>query len=95
MTAHPLVSCCWAIVAYLDVSFCAFWMSVSTPCALNAFSSCGTVAVLPAARRRCVGQDDASALAGGRSACSAARLPCWSCGVAVTSGERCYGKARR
>ena len=41
MTAQPLVSCCWAIVAYLLVSFCAFWMSVSTPCALNACSSWG------------------------------------------------------
>src|SRR5690349_18693233 len=38
MTEQPLVSCCWAIVAYLEVSFCAFWMSVSTPWALNALS---------------------------------------------------------
>src|SRR5215208_108063 len=41
MTEQPLVSCCCARVAYLLVSFWAFWMSVSTPLAENAFSSCG------------------------------------------------------
>ena len=95
MTAHPLVSCCWAIVAYLagvvlrvlDVGLYAL--------SFERLLQLGTVAVLPTARRRCVGQDDASTLAGCRSACSSARLPCRSCGVAVTSGERCYGKARR
>ena len=29
------------MLAYLLVSFCAFWMSVSTPCSVNAFSSWG------------------------------------------------------
>src|SRR3954447_26997506 len=41
MTPQPLVSCCCAIVEYLLVSPCAFWMSVSKPASLNAFSRAG------------------------------------------------------
>src|SRR3954449_3386124 len=41
MTPQPLVSCCWARVAYLPVSPWAFWMSVSKPASLNAASRAG------------------------------------------------------
>src|SRR3954453_11794092 len=41
MTPQPLVSCCCAIVEYLLVSPCAFWISVVKPASLNAFSRAG------------------------------------------------------
>src|SRR6187397_2494044 len=41
ITLQPLVSCWSARVAYLPVSFRAFWMSVSKPIALNCDSSAG------------------------------------------------------
>ena len=96
MTPQPLVSCWSAMVAYLLVSFCAFWMSVSKP-GVERLLQRGAVAVLPAARGLRVGEDHAGALAGGRPE----RAPLLvsirrrSCGVAVTSGERCDGKTRR
>jgi hypothetical protein len=41
MTEQPLVSCWSASVAYLPVSFRAFWMSVWKPISLNDFSRAG------------------------------------------------------
>src|SRR6478672_11037085 len=41
ITLQPLVSCWSARVAYLPVSFRAFWMSVSKPIALNCDSRAG------------------------------------------------------
>src|SRR3954447_20560604 len=41
MTPQPLVSCCCAIVEYLLVSPCAFWMSVVKPASSNAFFRAG------------------------------------------------------
>ena len=41
MTWQPLVSCWSASVAYLPVSFRAFWMSVSKPIASKAFCRAG------------------------------------------------------
>src|SRR4051794_35620038 len=41
MTEQPLVSCCWASVAYLPVSFSAFWMSVVNPIFLKELSRAG------------------------------------------------------
>src|SRR3954471_6343894 len=41
MTPQPLVSCCWARVAYLFASPCAFWMSVVKPASVNAVSRAG------------------------------------------------------
>src|SRR4051812_11457428 len=38
---QPDVSICWAIVAYLPVSFSAFWMLILKPAASNCFFSSG------------------------------------------------------
>ena len=63
------------------MSFWAFWMSGLHALRLERLLELGTVAVLPTARRRSVGQDDAGALARCRSACPAARLA--ACGAVV------------